>query len=138
MRRLAPIAKLPLVVACFLAGDIRVQAEQLFSAAVDAGGKRHVGHSDMLSLHDPWDKDRVKFASPEYPYEDRSRSRQGAGLFRALIDLQTGSVTQVTILKSTGYPTLDASAVASIRTWRWRPHTWKTVDTPVAFVMRSR
>lgn len=48
----------------------------------------------------------------------------------------TGSVSNVTVLKSTGSPGLDASADRAIRQWQWRPHRWKEVDMPVTFTMR--
>jgi TonB family protein len=103
-----------------------------FSAAVDAKGVRHSSR-DYPKVFAPWVRDCVKTNAPDYPHEDRWGRHQGAGLFRLKLDLKTGVVTNVTLLKSTGFSTLDNSAMAALRKWRWPPGKWREVDIPVRF-----
>src|SRR3954469_9829625 len=93
------------------------------SSAVDAKGVRH---TDRPNSHGPapWMQDRVKSIAPYYPIEDRRLHRMGTGWFRLYLDLVSGAVNQVTVLKSTGFVTLDNAAVTTLRGWRWRPGRW--------------
>jgi TonB family protein len=84
-----------------------------------------------------WERDLIKTAPPLYPYADRARRHQGKGIFRLALDQKTGSVVQVTVEKSTGYKTLDDSAIGALRQWRFRPSKRKIVHVPVNFVMSS-
>jgi TonB family protein len=120
---------------CMLPLTSALHAQQITASAVDTAGKRHLGSREFPGLSEPWIHDRLKFAAPEYPYDDRAKHHQGDGLFRISIDVKTGSVTQVSIMKSTGFPSLDASAVTAIRKWRWKPATWREVDIPIRFTM---
>jgi len=101
-------------------------------SAVDANGVRHTQPRGMHRLS-PWMQDRLKSVAPDYAYEDRRLHHTGTGWFRLILDLKTGAVTKVTVLKSTGFATLDGAAVAAFRGWRWRPGRWKEIDTPVRF-----
>ena len=105
------------------------------SSAVDAKGVRH-RLTDYGEGRAPWVTDMVKFVRPDYPSEYRARHIEGTGLFRITLDVNTGSVANVTVLKSTGFSGLDDSATRAIRLWRWRPRTWKEVDMPVTFTMQ--
>jgi TonB family protein len=107
------------------------------SSAVDANGIHH-RPGDYGDKRDPWMTDRVKFVQPDYPVEARARHNQGTGFFRATLDVKTGSVTDVSVLKSTGSSELDASAARAIRQWHWRPHRWKEINVPVTFTLQSR
>ena len=82
-----------------------------------------------------WQHDLIKTAPPLYPYADRAQRHQGTGLFRLTLDQKTGGVIQVTVEKSTRYKTLDDSAIAALRRWRFRPGKWKIVDVPINFVI---
>jgi hypothetical protein len=62
----------------------------------------------------------------------------GTGLYRQYIDLKTGAVTNVAVVKSTGVATLDNSAMAAFGKWRYKPGKWKEIDLPVTFTMMSR
>src|SRR5436305_5142485 len=105
---------------------------------VDVKGLRHTAR-EYPGQHAPWNfADRIAAAAPQYPFEDRARHHQGSGFFRIVIDPKTGAVTQVTILRSTGYATLDAAAIAPFRRWSWKRGTWKEVDVPVTFQRASR
>jgi len=101
------------------------------SAAVDAQGVRHRG-SEYAGLA-PWMKDVLKTLAPDYSYTERAYYHTGSGLFRLTLDLKTGSVTQVFVVKSTGFPALDSSALDALRRWRWKPGRWKEIDVPITF-----
>src|SRR5882762_4781455 len=80
-------------------------------SAVDIKGVRHTAR-EYPGHHGPWDfADRIKAVAPAYSFEDRARHRQGSGFFSVFIDANTGVPTRVAIIKSTGHPTLDPSAV---------------------------
>ena len=57
---------------------------------------------------------------------------------RMEIDVATGSVRRVTVVKSTGYNRLDEVAKHALVQWRFRPNSWKEVDLPVNFIMASQ
>jgi TonB family protein len=106
------------------------------SSAVDAKGVRHYGR-DYPKVLSPWERDCVKDVAPDYPHEDRWGRHQGVGLFRLKLDLKTGAVTNVTLLKSTGFSTLDNSAMVALREWRWQPAKWREIEMPVRFDMSA-
>jgi TonB family protein len=117
----------------------RAQSAYLSSkgtAAIDAKGvlRRSSDHPDKLP---PWMADRVKSVAPDFPYSERAQHHVGVGYVRLTLDLKTGAVTNVTVVKSTGFATLDNCAVAAFRQWRWKPGKWKEIDTPVTFRLAS-
>lgn len=81
----------------------------------------------------PWRADEMKTIAPEYPYAERATHHQGIGIFHLTVNPKTGFVTEVIVKKSTGYKTLDQSAVTAFRQWRWKPGRWKAFDFPVKF-----
>jgi TonB family protein len=99
-------------------------AYKLPSSAVDAIGVRHY-ESEYGRQKPPWIVDRAYAPVPQYPDEAKKHHQTGSGLFRITPDLNTGSVVTVTVIKSTGYPTLDNSAVKAFRHTRWLPGRWK-------------
>jgi TonB family protein len=103
------------------------------SSAVDAQGVRHRGSE--YAGRAPWTIDQIKTVAPQYPYAQRTRHQFGSGLFRLTLDLSTGSVVKVTVLKSTGVPALDNSAADAFRQWRWKPGKWKGIDLPITFTV---
>jgi TonB family protein len=104
------------------------------TSAVDAKGVRHSVASGQPA---PWLNDRVRAVAPQYPYADRARHHVGIGRFHLVLDLKTGIVTGISVTKSTGFAGLDASAVAALRQWRWKPGRWKEIDLPVTFTMNQ-
>src|SRR6266536_4246140 len=102
------------------------------TSAVDLKGKRYNGANYPGRLP-PWMLDRTKSVAPGYPYRERALRHSGSGDFRLILDTRTGGVTQVVVLRSTGYAGLDNSAVAALRQWRWRTGKWNEIDTPVTF-----
>jgi TonB family protein len=106
------------------------------SNAVDAKGVRYYGKNYPGRLP-PWLADRTRAIGPEYSLHDRRFRNQGAGLFRLSLDLKTGLVSEAAILRSTGFRTLDNSALFALRQWSWKPGKWKEIDMPVSFTMGS-
>lgn len=112
------------------------ESSEAFPSAVDAQGVRHYWR-EHGSKNPPWFDDAIKKVSPRYPYEARSRHITGSGLFRLTLDMSTGSVAKVTVIKSTGKSVLDSSAIDAFRQCRWKPGKWKEIDIPVVFIRRS-
>jgi len=104
--------------------------------AVDAKRKAHFS-VDYSPRHSPWAEDVIHKVRPEYPYADRSAHRVGKGLYRLSLDLHTGAVTNVRIVRSAGSATFDASAIEALRQWKFTPEKWLEVDMPVEFTMRQ-
>jgi TonB family protein len=106
------------------------------SSALDAKEVRHRG-SDYIGRA-PWMNDIIKIVPLKYPYEARVRRIQGSGLFRLSLDLNTGSVSKVTVIQSTGSPMLDNYTSDTLHRWRWKPGRWREVDVPVTFTTSPR
>lgn len=99
--------------------------------AIDAKGIRH---PNALCL-----RDAVFAPHPQYPYGAASRDPvtwtrdiQGDGLYRLDVDLNTGRVSQVTIIKSTGSAKLDGASTSAFKRWVFRRGTWKEIIMPTA------
>jgi len=100
--------------------------------AIDAKGNHQ---PNALCVHDA-----VFAPHPQYPNKLRSNigdsaawSRyKGDGLYRLDIDLNTGRVSRVTIIKSAGLKTLDAASTDTFKRWLFRPGKWKEITVPIA------
>jgi TonB family protein len=57
---------------------------------------------------------------PKYPLEARQKHWEGSGLVELRL-ARDGSVTDTTILQSTGHSLLDTGATGALRRWRFRP-----------------
>jgi TonB family protein len=101
-------------------------------SAVDAKGVRHTYRTGS-GTELPFIKDQLAAIGPNYPFKDRTFHHEGNGVFRLTINMETGSVANVTTVQSTGFKSLDDSAVSALRKWRWEPNTWKEVEMPVYF-----
>ena len=102
------------------------------TSAVDANGVRHHGSDYGRSLS-PWQRDITKFVAPDYPDRDRILRHEGIGLLHVKLDLKTGLVIKVTVIQSTGFPTLDSAAAIALRQWRWKVGKWKEIEIGVQF-----
>jgi TonB family protein len=103
------------------------------TGAVDANGVRHSG-SDYGRKRPPWLLDTTNTRDAAYRrYGGRFAGLQGRGLFQLKLNLKTGYVTNVTVVRSTGFAELDTSAVAALRQWRWKPGKWKEIEMAVEF-----
>ena len=78
----------------------------------------------------------VRMPRPDYPYQARARKEEGTGLFRLLVD-ERGKVKGVTVLKSTGHPTLDAEGLKALKGWVARSGLRREVDVPLHFLLSS-
>lgn len=58
--------------------------------------------------------------APPYPEDARERGEQGKVLVRALINID-GTVAQLAMRKSSGYASLDQSALETVKKWRFVP-----------------
>ena len=70
---------------------------------------------------------------PPYPQEARSHRISGSGVCVVSVDPATGSVTKVSITRSTGSQLLDKSVLSTVRTWKFKPGTVSKVSIPVEF-----
>ena len=100
--------------------------------ATDARGVKHVIDSSVRAPA-PWKPDLLFAPKPGYPRIDLVQRNEGVAVIRLDVDIKTGTTTYVTLLKSSGSPTLDETALRSLAKWRWKPGTWKQVEIPVVF-----
>jgi len=98
-----------------------------------------VGHAtDAKGVHYPnayCMKDVLHAINPPYPYRAElgtaeARDIQGSGMFRLNIDLNTGRVSQVTIIKSMGDRGLDNACLGAFKRWVFKPGKWQEVIVP--------
>lgn len=80
-----------------------------------------------------WRAELVKSEAPAYPRIAKVYQCEGNGLFHLTINPANGKVTNVTLVKSTGFGVLDNSAMFALRQWVWRPKRLTKVDIPVRF-----
>ena len=106
-------------------------------SAIDKSGKRFT-EQQFWNKRPPWNDAVLKHVEPLYPYEERARKHMGAGLFRMEVDLATGAVRRVAVVKSTGYNRLDEAAKGALVGWKFTPNSWREVNLPVNFVMASQ
>jgi TonB family protein len=78
--------------------------------------------------HRPWASDIVKQVRPQMPAALRAKHVSGEALCRVLLDVGSGTVRDVIITKSSGYPALDTSIVQALRQWKLRPNRWKEFE----------
>ena len=83
------------------------------SRAVDGKGLHYRGTD--YAEKPPWINDAIKKLPPKYPYEQRARYIGGLGVVRVTLDLSTGDVSKAAIVRSTGVPALDNSAMEGFR-----------------------
>lgn len=101
------------------------------TSAVDAKGIRHNGSAYKGSP--PWLIDRVAGPGPDYPIEARRMRYEGRTIVRLTLDINTGHVVKARLLQSSGFQTLDNSAIKAFSQWTWQPGKWKEIDMPVTF-----
>jgi hypothetical protein len=100
--------------------------------STDAKGVRHPNAYCM--------RDTVRAPRPAIPWPSvdeaiymadspKWKELESSGLYQLTIDLNTGRVTKVTIIKS-GSNLLNAYSVATFQQWVFRPGTWKEAILP--------
>ena len=86
-------------------------------------------------------RDQMWIASPEpkYPTEGFKHRLTDRGLFNLKIRPKKYTVSQVTVLQSTGHQDLDAAAIEALSRWRGRPSELMSrvdhVRVPVTFTL---
>jgi len=75
----------------------------------------------------------LKMVKPERSREAERRRLTGRGHFLMKVDVKTGLVTSVTVVKSTGHRELDESAIEALRQWRFNTGTVRQVSIPISF-----
>src|SRR6266567_2795571 len=71
--------------------------------------------------HPPWAADIVHFVKAPYPNSLRGKHPVGTGFLRMLLNVKTGTVRKVLIEESSGYAAIDASIVAALQQWKFKP-----------------
>ena len=66
-------------------------------------------------------RDILKQVPPKYPYEARKHHITGSGVLILHVDRASGTVTSVSVDRSTGHKILDDAGVDAFRQWRFRP-----------------
>jgi TonB family protein len=77
-------------------------------------------------------KTAIYAARPDYPLEARRRHLTGAGVF-AMHVRPDGTVSRVSVIRSTGHAILDKAAIDAFIQWRFWPGTVSIVRTPIRF-----
>ena len=88
------------------------------------GGSRAAG-----AVSPPGPLDGVRNPEPEYPLINRERGDQGTVVVRLQVS-ETGQVTEVEIVRTSGHPGLDEAARKAARRWRYRPALRDGVPIP--------
>ena len=98
--------------------------------AIDGKGVRHPNALCM--------GDAVLAPHPQYPYGAPlardpavwTRDLRGDGLYRLDIDLNTGRIRQVTMIKSIGSAKVDNASTNAFKRCVFKPGTWKEIIIP--------
>jgi TonB family protein len=98
------------------------------AGATNARGVRY-----SLADHPPFLDDVTNRVVPENPSSTTRAGGAGHGLFRVSIDVKTGKVTDVVVLRPIESASLHPRVVAALRQWRWKPGTWRQVDIPFVY-----
>ena len=61
--------------------------------------------------------------TPEYPPFALKHGFRGTGIFLMRVHIPSGRVTQVIVGRGTGHKMLDAAAVKTLLSWRFKPGT---------------
>jgi TonB family protein len=70
---------------------------------------------------------------PVYSQAARNAHLSGTGSYLLHFDTATGSVTEVTVTKSTGSPVLDQAAISAFRQWHAQPNGPKEMPLTISF-----
>jgi TonB family protein len=93
----------------------------------DAGAKDQISESEKLA------EMAISHPTPRYPDRARHDHLSGTGIFELQVRAETGEVTAVSVLSSTGHSILDSAAIQTLKRWRFRPHIVNRVKIPITF-----
>jgi len=88
------------------------------SVAESAAGEQH----DEPLVESRYDVAALNNPKPPYPLAARRQGTEGRVVLRAQV-LENGRCTEVHIVRSSGHALLDASALTTVRRWRFVPAT---------------
>src|ERR1700739_654845 len=77
--------------------------------------------TEIVRIDPKYKKDTIAAADPDYPIKAQHLGYQGQGIYRLMINPKTGIVDEVKVMKSTHSRELDASAVMTLFTWKFKP-----------------
>jgi TonB family protein len=121
----------------------------LLSATIAHADKSQPSGTPAHVTFTPADARRVSAYTPRPQYPSIGRRIRASGVFRLYVSLQTGSVTSTQIEQSTGYQILDATAIDTLKRWRFKPDVFRAyfdrrsrsdtvvVRVPITFGARS-
>jgi hypothetical protein len=61
----------------------------------------------------------------------------GKGLFLLDFNYETGRVTDVHVLQSTGSAKLDAASIRAFKLWRCKPRTYTHIKVPMTYTLQK-
>ena len=77
----------------------------------------------------------VRMPKPEYPLGARAKRIVGHGIYHLWFRPETGVITHIDILRSTGSKLLDDAALRAFRQWRAHPGAVSHMKVPITFSM---
>lgn len=89
--------------------------------------------TDIVTIYDKFKADTVAAPDVEYPMKSKSLGYQGQGIYRLVVNKQTGIVGEVKVMKTTGHRELDATAVMTFFNWKFKPGVLDHRDILVVF-----
>jgi TonB family protein len=92
-----------LVIAVTLAPTLSFAQTFTFPPGAKKGG---------IAIHSP---------APAYPAAARARRAKGVGVYMMRVEIKTGRVKGVGVVRSTGHADLDAAAMRTLSYWRFKP-----------------
>jgi TonB family protein len=102
----------------------------LLSTTIARAGKSQASGTPAHVTFTPADARRVSAYTPRPQYPSIGRRIRGSGVFRLYVSLQTGSVTSTQVEQSTGYEILDATAIDTLKRWRFKPDVLRAYLNP--------
>ena len=98
--------------------------------AIDTKGVRHPSAFCL--------RDAVHALRPQYPYGSTvmadprtlTLNLEGNGLYQLEINLVTGRVSHINVIKWTASATVNASVIDSFKRWAFKPGKWKEITIP--------
>jgi TonB family protein len=100
--------------------------------ALAAGGQTFAGQPKVITSVRA-DDVFIRMPRPAYPLEAREKRITGRGMYQVLFRPETGVVTRVTVLESTGSKLLDQAAITALSQWRARPGRISRMHVPFTF-----
>lgn len=106
-------------------------------------GSTFAGMRDASHLSGDVSREAIYRLKPHYPLASKKLREQGLVLVRLCVN-QQGIVDEVGIYKSSGFPSLDHSALKALAQWRFTPVAFNSISlslqcfqTPVQFTLEG-